>query len=61
MAPKGFPKDFKDIDLLKNKHFIVSKKIENEAWFDLDLKVKITNSFKTQQSFNTFLNKAVKE
>tara|TARA_B110000971_G_scaffold43691_1_gene43348 strand:+ start:2237 stop:2896 length:660 start_codon:yes stop_codon:yes gene_type:complete len=61
MAPKGFPKDFKDIDLLKNKHFIVSKKIENETWFDLDLKVKITNSFKTQQSFNTFLNRAVKE
>jgi uncharacterized protein (TIGR02453 family) len=59
MAPKGFPKDFEAIDLLKNKHFVVSQKIENEVWFEGDPKKTILNSYKTQQAFNEFLNRAV--
>ena len=59
MAPKGFPKDFEAIDLLKNKHFVVSQKIENEVWFEGDPLKTILNSYKTQQAFNEFLNRAV--
>jgi uncharacterized protein (TIGR02453 family) len=59
MAPKGFPKDFEDIDLLKNKHFVVSKKIENDIWFEGDPLKTILKSYKTQQTFNEFLNRAV--
>ena len=59
MAPKGFPKDFEAIDLLKNKHFVVSQKIENEVWFEGDPIKTILKSYKTQQAFNEFLNRAV--
>ena len=59
MAPKGFPKDFKDIDLLKNKHFTVRKKIDNELWLKENSVELILKSFETQQYFNHFLNRAV--
>ena len=59
MAPKGFPKDFKDINLLKNKHFTVLKKIENELWFKENSVKLILKSFETQQDFNHFLNRAL--
>ncbi len=59
MAPKGFPKDFADIDLLKNKHFVVSKAIENELWFEGEPVKAILKSYKTQQKLNEFLNRAV--
>ena len=60
MVPKGFPKEFEDIDLLKNKHFIVSKKINNDIWFEGNPQKHILDSFKTQQNFNLFLNTAVR-
>ena len=60
MAPKGFPKEFEDIELLKNKHFVVSKKIENETWIEGNPQKHILKSFKTQQDFNHFLNTAVR-
>lgn len=59
MAPKGFPKEFEGIDLLKNKHFVVSQKIENEVWFEGKPLKTILKSYKTQQKFNEFLNRAV--
>ena len=59
MAPKGFPKDFKDIDLLKNKHFTVRKKIDNELWLKENSVELILKSFEIQQYFNHFLNRAV--
>jgi len=61
MAPKGFPKDFEEIDLLKNKHFVVSQGIENEVWFEGDPIKTILKSYKTQQKFNEFLNRAVEK
>lgn len=59
MEPKGFPKDFKDIDLLKNKDFTVRKKIDNELWLKKNSVELILKSFETQQDFNHFLNRAV--
>ena len=59
MAPKGFSNEFEGIDLLKNKHFVVSQKIENEVWFEGKPLKTILKSYKTQQKFNEFLNRAV--
>ena len=61
MAPKGFPKDFEEIYLLKNKHFVVSKKIENEIWLEGDPLSTILKSYKMQQQFNEFLNRIVEK
>lgn len=59
MAPKGFPKDFKDIDLLKNKHYAVTRPIGNDFWFNENTSKNILITFKTQAKFNQFLNHAV--
>jgi len=58
-APAGFAKDFKDIDLLKYKHYVVSHDVSNEFWLDKDVVEKILRVFKAQHTFNEFLNKAV--
>ena len=59
MAPKGFPKDYEDIDLLKNKHYAVTHAINNDFWFDENTSKNILDTFKTQYKFNQFLNIAV--
>jgi len=56
-APKGFPKDFPDLDLIKNKHFVVSKKVSNEFWLSGDLVQKVADIFKEQYPLNSYLNK----
>lgn len=59
-APKGFPKDFPDIDLLNFKSYTVTKAItEKEILSDsfLDTLMKI---FKTQKPLNDYLNSALK-
>jgi hypothetical protein len=38
---------------------VVSKKIENDIWFEGDPLKTILKSYKTQQTFNEFLNRAV--
>ena len=59
-APRGFPKDFEDIDLLKNKHFAVTHNVENPFWFENNLNDNILKIFKVQYQFNQFLNNIVK-
>lgn len=59
MAPKGFPKDFKDIDLLKNKDFIASTKIDNEFWLDENVADNIVNLFKLLHKLNSFFNTSI--
>jgi len=61
-APRGFSKDFEDIELLKNKHFTVTHNLEDSFWFDdpTIITKKIIDIFKIQYKFNSFLNKAVK-
>jgi len=58
-APKDFPKDFKDIDLLKNKHYAVVHNVENTFWEDKKVVDNIIDIFKVQYKFNMFLNNAV--
>ena len=59
LAPKEFPKDFPDIELLKNRSFTVShalsdKEIHSDALFDYVIK-----AYKVMQPYNLFLTRAV--
>jgi len=58
-APRGFSKDFAEIDLLKNKHYAVAHKVSNSFWFEKKLIDNISDIFKEQYKFNQFLNKIV--
>jgi uncharacterized protein (TIGR02453 family) len=60
-APKGFPKDFKDIELLKYKNYVVVEtKTDKELMDNFDLKV-LKEDFKRIYRLNQFLNEAIKE
>jgi uncharacterized protein (TIGR02453 family) len=59
-APRGFPKDFKDIELLRNKHFAVAFHVEN-SYFNEKTIEKILNVFKVQYKFNNYLNNIIKK
>lgn len=57
-APKGFPKDFADLELIKNKSFFVvrhTEVIEDQS----ALEQEILQSFEIQAPFNKFLNQAL--
>jgi uncharacterized protein (TIGR02453 family) len=56
MAPKGFSKDFPDIDLLKYKHYAVGHDVSNEFWTEDNLIERIMGVFQAQQPFNQYLN-----
>ncbi len=61
LAPKGFPKDFKDIDLLKYKHYAVAHSVKNSFWTESeDLIEDLMDIFSVQYPFNLFLNRAIK-
>ena len=59
MAPKGFPKDFENINLLKNKDFIASTKIENDFWLNKNVVDNIVEIFKVLYKFNAFFNDCI--
>lgn len=58
-APKDFSKDFPEIELLKNKHYVVSHNVANSFWTSPDLIENTMAIFKTQYAFNNFLNQAL--
>ena len=58
-APKGFPKEFPDIDLLKNKHYAVAHRVEDGFWFSDNLIDELTEIFSALSVFNRFLNNAI--
>jgi uncharacterized protein (TIGR02453 family) len=60
-APKGFPKDFPDIDLLKPKHYALSHPISDSFWQTDKILVNALDIFKTQFTFNRFLNYIIKD
>jgi uncharacterized protein (TIGR02453 family) len=60
-APKGFPKDFKHIDLLKFKNYtVIEAKPDNEMQNNSILK-EITEVFKVMYPLNRFLNEVIRE
>ncbi len=59
LAPKGFPKEFPDIDLLKNKHFLVTLKIADQEITGKDFLKTSLNGFLLMKNFQDFLRRAV--
>jgi uncharacterized protein (TIGR02453 family) len=59
MPPKGFPKDFSDIELLKHKNFTVMKKIPDKVVLSNSFEKEVTNVYRCLYSFNKFMNRAI--
>jgi uncharacterized protein (TIGR02453 family) len=58
-VPQGFPKDFKDGDLLKFKHYTVAMDVPDRELTDEGFTEKVIKVFKVLKPFNSFLNNAV--
>ncbi len=60
-APKGFPKDFPYIDLLKFKYYTVTKPLSEKETRKAQFIEKTAEVFKAMLPLNRFLNNAVNE
>jgi uncharacterized protein (TIGR02453 family) len=58
-APKGFPKDFKDIDILNHKHYTASMPLDQKLLHTVDLTIEISKAFQALYPLNYFLNDAI--
>jgi len=61
LAPRGFPRDFAAIDLLKNKHYAVIHKVDDAVWTSATLLDTLAEIFRIQSTFNTFINRAIEK
>jgi uncharacterized protein (TIGR02453 family) len=57
--PKNFPAEFPQIELLKYKHYVVSRKFDPEKMNSVDIESFALETFKSMFAFNQFLNKAI--
>ncbi len=57
-APKGFEKDHPQLELLKNKHFVVSYKLSDKELNDKKLESTILSGFKAMHPFLEYLREA---
>ena len=60
-APRGFPKDFEDIDLLKYTSYTVFKNIPDDKIKNPEFIQEVIKVFKVMKPFNHFLNRAIDE
>jgi uncharacterized protein (TIGR02453 family) len=60
-APKGFPKDFPEVELLKLKHYMVEYKLSDQILSDKDFVSRVAEIFKAAHPLNVFLNYTVDE
>ena len=58
-APKGFPKDFEDIELLNYKDYTVIKPLDEDQLTSEQLTEKVMEAFETVFPLNQFLNEAI--
>ena len=58
-APKDFPADFPDIELLKHKHYFVWHQVADSDLSSKDYLNKVVEVFKLVKPFNDFLNRAI--
>jgi uncharacterized protein (TIGR02453 family) len=59
LAPKEFPKDFPDIELLKNRSFTVSNAISEKLLNSKDLFDYVMKGYKAMYPYNMFLARAL--
>lgn len=57
--PKSYPKDFEEIELLKNKHFITHHSLNNDFFLKDKLVERLMQIFEVQYPLNEFLNTAL--
>ena len=60
-APKGYPKDWEYVELIKNRSYAVGHVVHEAELYDPDFLVKAVNLFKVIHPFNRYLNRAVDE
>jgi uncharacterized protein (TIGR02453 family) len=60
-APRGFPKDFPDMDYLKYKSYTVLKSEPDSVYQKTDFIEEVKSVFQAMAPFNNFLNHAVEE
>lgn len=58
-APKGYPKDHENIDLLQLKHYVFMKKMTDKQVTSNSFSTQVTDVYKTLHPFNLFLAKAL--
>ena len=58
-APKGFPKDFPDLEYLKYKHYTLVKNEPDNLYFKSGYIDEFREVFRAMTPFNAFLNRAV--
>jgi uncharacterized protein (TIGR02453 family) len=58
--PRGFPKDFPDIELLKYKHYVVARDLTDEEVLDKDLLENTVRIFRLMMPLNRFINDAMR-
>lgn len=59
-APKGFPKDFEDIDLLKHKHYALAHSLHDDFWTKDNVDSEILKVFSVMKEFNDYFNEIIK-
>ena len=57
--PKGFSKDYKDIDLLKHKHYAMAYEVKDAFWNSPKLDESMKTVFEVSYPFNRYLNSAL--
>ena len=60
-APKGYPRDWEHLELIKNRNYAFGHRIEEEALCTPDFFKKAIDLFKVIYPLNRYLNKAVDE
>lgn len=58
-APKGYPKDHENIDLLQLKNYVYMKQMSDKEVLSKNFVDEIVNVYKTLHPFNQFLTKAL--
>ena len=60
-APKGYPKDWEHLDLIKNRNYAFGHRVEEKELLAMDFLEKAIDVFKIIYPLNSYLNKAVDE
>jgi uncharacterized protein (TIGR02453 family) len=58
-APKGYPKDHSDLDLLQLKHYVFMYKVSDQKATSKSFTDEIVKAYKTLYPFNQFLQEAI--
>jgi uncharacterized protein (TIGR02453 family) len=60
-APKGYPKDWEHIELIRNRNYAVGHRIDEDELFAPDFLKKAVGHFKIIYPLNRYLNRAIDE